>query len=243
MSRGSRGGGRGGGRGGFRGGGAFGPGGNPPMGLTFADIQAMSREADALYPPLDPLPVLSDFSTEEKKTCELQTGFITRLRKSPYYVVETVKSNELERYSDKYRQTPASLPALKRKELHALFFPSEIFDGYFNPKKKRKGCVLSTSSRKCVDTFTLPAEKKVKATRLNLDELVEEAEELWTIYQEKSGEERSDAGSQVAESDYDVEEEYDNDYAENYFDNGEGDDLDDLGAGGAGDDGGGADYD
>lgn len=59
------------------------------------------------------------------------------------------------------------------------------------------------------------------------------------LYQEKSGEERSDVGSQDAESDYDVEEEYDNDYAENYFDNGEGDDLDDLGGGGGGDDGGG----
>lgn len=43
--------------------------------------------------PLDPLPVLSDFSTEEKKICELQTSFITRLRKSPYYVVETIKPN------------------------------------------------------------------------------------------------------------------------------------------------------
>lgn len=111
--------------------------------------------------PLDPLPVLSDFSAEEKKISELQTGFITRLRRSPYYVVETVKLNgqvvftyahlmlilhiDLERYSDKYRQTSASLPALKRKDLHAPFFPSEIFDAYFNPKKKRKGCVLSTS--------------------------------------------------------------------------------------------------
>jgi len=31
-----------------------------------------------------------------------------------------------------------------------------------------------------------------------------------------------------------VDEEFDNDYAENYFDNGEGDDLDDLGDGGGG---------
>lgn len=46
-------------------------------------------------------------------------------------------------------------------------------------------------------------------------------------------------GSQAAESDYDVDEEYDNDYAENYFDNGEGDDIDDLGAGGGEDGGGG----
>jgi len=38
-----------------------------------------------------------------------------------------------------------------------------------------------------------------------------------------------------------VDEEYDNDYAENYFDNGEGDDVDDLGGGG-GDDGGGKFY-
>lgn len=43
--------------------------------------------------PLDPLPVLSDFPAEEKKISELQTGFITRLRKSPYYVVETVKTH------------------------------------------------------------------------------------------------------------------------------------------------------
>ena len=104
--------------------------------------------------------------------------------------------------------------------------------------------------RACLDASALLTEKKVKATRLNLDELVEEAEELVRsfrshtftfsvgIYQEKSGEERSDAGSQAAESDYDVEEEYDNDYAENYFDNGEGDDLDDIGGGG-GDEGGG----
>ena len=32
--------------------------------------------------------------------------------------------------------------------------------------------------------------------------------------QEKSSEERSDAGSQAAESDYNVDEEYDNDYAD-----------------------------
>lgn len=34
-----------------------------------------------------------------------------------------------------------------------------------------------------------------------------------------------------------MDEEYDNDYAENYFDNGENDDMDDLGGGGGGDDG------
>ncbi|KAG6337001.1 hypothetical protein ID866_2102 [Astraeus odoratus] len=175
----------------------------------------MSREADPLYPPLDPLPVLLDYSEEEKRICEIQNGFAARLRKSAYYIVEPVKSNELERYSDKYRQSPASQPTLRKSDLHAPFFPQEIFEAYFNPKKRRK------------------AEKKAKPARFNLDDLVDDAEE-----QEKSGDEGSNAGSQQAESDYDVDEEYDNDYADNYFDNGEGDDLDDI-VGGGGDDGGG----
>jgi hypothetical protein len=42
--------GRGGGRGGFGGRSSFGASNPPPMGLTYADIQAMSREQGALYP-------------------------------------------------------------------------------------------------------------------------------------------------------------------------------------------------
>ncbi|EGO03926.1 hypothetical protein SERLA73DRAFT_175621 [Serpula lacrymans var. lacrymans S7.3] len=192
----------------------------PPMGLSFADIQAISREGDALYPPLEPLPVLNEYSDDEKRICDLQIGFAARLRKSAYYLVEATKSNEIDRYSDKYRQSAASQPTLKKKDLHAPFFPQEILDGYFNPKKKRK------------------VEKKATSKRMNIDDLAEDGED-----QEKSGDEHSDVGSRV-ESDYDVDEEYDNDYAENYFDNGEGDDMDDLGGGGGGDEGGGGgDYD
>ena len=42
--------GRGGSRGGFGGRTAFGANNPPPMGLTFADIQAISREQSELYP-------------------------------------------------------------------------------------------------------------------------------------------------------------------------------------------------
>ena len=52
--------GRGGGRGGFGGRPSFGGNNPPPMGLTFADIQAMSREQSALY-PVRPRPLLSAF--------------------------------------------------------------------------------------------------------------------------------------------------------------------------------------
>ena len=43
------------------------------------------------------------------------------------------------RYSDKYRPSLASQPTLKRKDLHQPFFPQEVFEDYFNPKKKKTG--------------------------------------------------------------------------------------------------------
>ncbi|KAJ7631926.1 DNA-directed RNA polymerase III, subunit Rpc31 [Mycena polygramma] len=209
------------GRGGFgRGRGAFVA---PPMGLTHADLQNMSREATAMYPPMIP-PVLSELTEDEKKIAAYQIGFAQRLRKSAYYVVEATKSTEIPRYSDKYRLSVASQPTLKKKDLHAPYFPPDIFEGYFNPKKKRKVETKPT-------TATATAKK-----RMNIDEMGDEDEDKDT-----PSDAPSDAGSQAPDSDYDVDEEYDNDYAENYFDNGENDDNDDLGGGG-GDEGGG-DYD
>ncbi|KIP06796.1 hypothetical protein PHLGIDRAFT_19361 [Phlebiopsis gigantea 11061_1 CR5-6] len=187
------------------------------MGLTFTDIQNMSREQTELYPPLDPIPMLTEYNEEEKQIAQLQIGFATRLRQSAYYITESTKSTDLPRYSDKYRPSQTSQPTLKRKDLHQPFFPQEIFEDYFNPKRRKAG--ERTSSKK----------------KVNLDKLVDDAADL-----EKSDAEGSEAGSELADEDYDVDEEFDNDYAENYFDNGEGDD-DDL-AGGGGDDGGG-DYD
>ncbi|KDR79998.1 hypothetical protein GALMADRAFT_222924 [Galerina marginata CBS 339.88] len=216
----SRGGGRGGwggrgGRGGFGGGATV-----PPMGLSYAEMQNLPREATALYPVMA-MPVFTEPSNDEKQIAQLQLGFAARLRKSQYYVVEKKRTTELERYSDKYRPSAISQPTLKRKELHEPFFPTEVLEDYFNPKRKKKA--------------SQPGSKKSK---LNLDELDENGDD-----QEKSSDERTDAGSQAAESDYDVDEEYDNDYAENYFDNGEGDDMDDLGGGGGDEGGGGGDYD
>jgi DNA-directed RNA polymerase III subunit RPC7 len=49
-----------GGRGGFGGRSSLVANNPPPMGLTFADIQAMSREQSALY-PVRPPPLLSTF--------------------------------------------------------------------------------------------------------------------------------------------------------------------------------------
>ncbi|VDC00194.1 unnamed protein product [Peniophora sp. CBMAI 1063] len=208
MSRGGRGGGRGG----------FGGNNPPPMGLTFQDIQALNREEDALYPPMENVPTLSSYTAAERRICEIQSTFTERLRKSAYWVVEPRKASDLEHYSDRHRPELAAQPTLKRKELHEPFFPPDVFEGYFNPKRRRLA-------------------KRAAAKKVNIDELASDAEGD----DDKSGDERSEAGSGVEEEDYDVDEEDDNDYAENYFDNGEGDDDDGLGDGLR--DEGGGDYD
>ncbi len=56
------------------------------------------------------------------------------------------QSVELPRYSDKYRPSPTSQPTLKRKDFHQPFFPQEVFEDYFNPKKRKTGeCLVYPS--------------------------------------------------------------------------------------------------
>lgn len=67
----------------------------PPMGLSFADLATLSREPTALYPSMDPLPVLSALSPTDKKDIRHQIDFEKKMRASPYYIVEHKKSTGL----------------------------------------------------------------------------------------------------------------------------------------------------
>lgn len=49
----------------------------------------------------------------------------------------TCRATELERYADKYRPAAATQPKLERRGLHQPFFPQEVFEAYFDPRKKR----------------------------------------------------------------------------------------------------------
>ena len=106
---------------------------------------------------MEPLPSLDPYTDEDKRICELQLGFVERLQRSAYYIVENVKTNgedhklclyvniylntckELPRYIDKYRPSVATRATLKRKDFHQPFFPPEVFEGYFNARKQKKG--------------------------------------------------------------------------------------------------------
>lgn len=122
--------------------------------------------------------MLTEYSEDEQRIAQLQLGFSARLRKSAYYIVESTKSTgewssceilhtiaemtrriELPRYSDKYRPSLATQPTLKRKDLHQPFFPQEIYESYFNPKKRKI------------------SEKKASKKRVNLDDMAEDAED------------------------------------------------------------------
>lgn len=225
MSRGrGGGGGRGGGRGGFGGrGGLFG-GSMPPMGLTFADLQTLSREPTAMYPDMDPLPVLTEFDDDERRSCQSQNDLIHRLRRSKYYIVEEEKRTDLPRYSDKYRPTAAAQPKLVPSDLNKEFFPPELWEMFFNPKKKPKKM------------------KPKRAKKLDINDLgIEDDDE------KKDGSDEDEEGKKNEDDEEvdDYEDEEEDDYNENYFETGSQDDADDIGGGGEdiGGGGGGADLD
>jgi DNA-directed RNA polymerase III subunit RPC7 len=88
-------------------------------------------------------------------------------------------SQELPRYSDKYRSSTMDQPALKRKELHAPFFPPELFEGYFNPRRKPKSIFLLLDIS-LVKLNMLSLVQKASSTakpRMNLDEMGDEDED------------------------------------------------------------------
>lgn len=88
------------------------------------------------------------------------------------------RSVELPRYSDKYRPSPASQPTLKRKDLHQPFFPQEIFESFFNPKKRKTSMLALRSASAFSDSCIItPADKKGLKKRINLDDMIDDAEE------------------------------------------------------------------
>ena len=73
-----------------------------------------------------------------------------------------------------------SQPTLKRKDLHAPFFPSEVFEDYFNPKRNKKGTVQLTFLLLLSLKLSLLASRVgPRRVKLNLEELGEEGEEVF----------------------------------------------------------------
>ena len=167
--------------------------------------------------PRESLPTLADPTPVEIEIATLQMGYIERMRRSAYYIVEEKKSSELHRYSDKYK-TEARRPQLRKDDLNQEFFPPTVFGAYFDKTKKTKE---RKKRRKTLGGEDDGAEK------LTLDQIMD-------LKDDEAGSEASEAGSQRGSNEGSVVEDYeedsdDNDYADNYFDNGEEDNEDGLG--------------
>jgi len=159
------------------------------------------------------LPAMQQLTESESRAVKYQLDSVARTKRSPYWIVEETKAaDNIERYSDRYRQTGVTHPSLKSEELCQEFFPKDLWDGYFNPAKPPKG---------------VPKKRRKATEKLSLEDL--ELEE--NKGDNDDGAEGSELGSDDR-PDYDEEVSGD-DYENNYFDNGEDDD-DDMNAGDGG---------
>ncbi|KAL1919070.1 uncharacterized protein VTP21DRAFT_2451 [Calcarisporiella thermophila] len=208
MSRG-RGGGRGGGRGRGRGGGGGGGGGPQIPTEMFGDISSMfqTKEPPALFPEYD-TPIPRKLTFVENEQIQLIRAFRQSMKTSQFYLESRAVKKDIQRYSDKYRISEQKRPALRTIKTDLKFFPEELHQ-VINPTKASKG------------------RKQVKAQfDINALDNLEQEEQKGAESEEKEEEEGKEGEEE--EEEYDEEEmEEENDYIESYFDNGEGDDIDD----------------
>ncbi|KAK4053789.1 hypothetical protein OIV83_001445 [Microbotryomycetes sp. JL201] len=224
AARGGRGGGRG-GRGGGRG------GSNMPVGhLLYSDIIAQTKEMkDELYPRVET--VQTEWPTDREAVIAARyNSNIQDLKLTPFFIdgASNEAHSNIERWEDRFKKQGSSsvggYPSLAA--LHAdrqwdkALHPAASFEALLEKKKRRK-----------LAQGRVPGSRK-----LRLDDVTQEGG------LDGEEEEEDSQGEEDPELlDDDEAEEDGNDYEMDYFDNGEEDDFDALGAGGGGggdDDGG-----
>ncbi|KAK4058858.1 hypothetical protein OIO90_000304 [Microbotryomycetes sp. JL221] len=225
-----------GGRGGGRGGGGGRGTNNMPVGhLLYADIIAQTKEMkDELYPKVET--VQTDYPTErEAAISKIYNQSMQDLKLTPFYVDGTPAESTaaLERWTDRFKQRGAgstgaggtypTLAALHaERQWDKALHPAASFEALLEKKKRRR----------------IGEGRAKEARKVRLDDFAKE--------DGAAGEGEREGEDSEAEEDPDLledeeAEEDGNDYEMDYFDNGEDDDFEALGAGGGG--GGGGDDD
>ncbi|KAF7729540.1 hypothetical protein EC973_004214 [Apophysomyces ossiformis] len=173
----------------------------------------------ALFPEMD-VPIPHKPSPTEKSQVKLREEYLKLVRDSPFHLQAPQPPPDIERYSDKYKK------AIVKRTLREIktdydFFPEEL-QSILDPSKMKKKRKIQTEDE-----------------QINLDAILNEAAEEKDEDEEKGedGEKKEGGSEGEYEEDYEDEEELvdDNDYAQNYFDNGEGDEYDDDDGEGGGD--------
>ncbi|KAI9009304.1 DNA-directed RNA polymerase III, subunit Rpc31 [Phycomyces nitens] len=216
-----------GGRGGF-GGGRGGPGGANSGAMQLVSFDMLKDLSSgglfnvntALFPEMD-VPIPRKPNSTENSQWKFKEEFLKQVHESAYHLVPPPPKPDIERYSDKYKLATVRKKTLREIDTDFDFFPEEL-QSVIDPSKAKK----KRKVQKVDDNF-------------NLDDIINAEEKDKDGEDDQGKEEKEGDAASDLEIDEEGEEEElvdDNDYAQNYFDNGEDEDFDDDdGDGGAGD--------
>lgn len=183
---------------GGRGGGRFGGSNMPPMGLTFQDLQLMRKDATELYPTTK-LKYMQAPTEQELSYANASNDFYERIRLSAYNLPEDQEKTGGGTDIERYSDKYKIKPSLVTNQDH-LSSLKAIMNPEFFPRQVFDGVktVKKTTKRERKKIDWDNAENNIEEDN---DEEIEEEEEI-------------DDGEDDA------------DYANQYFDNGEGDEDD-----------------
>lgn len=207
MSRGGRGGGFG------RGGGGGGPAQGAMQLVSFDLLKDLGsgnlfNVNTALFPEMD-VPIPRKPTSNEIQEWKLRKEYLAMIKDSPFHLTAPPPPPDIERYSDKYKVV-ATRRNLREIETNLDFFPDEL-QTILDPKRKKKTKANTSQNEYGLVEALLNAEGKDGDKTDDEDDENKEDPDAENEYEEEDEEELVD----------------DNDYGQNYFDNGEGDDLDD----------------
>ena len=170
-----------------------------------------------LYPLLEFKPLPLKTGDEEDYMLVVKKQLLLKARDSPFYIKPDVEKQDIERYTDKFQQ--------KSNKNEELPIDWSQMPAILRPQKK--------GVKRKVKSFT----PNVKVSRIDVDQTLDAIERSDDVDDEGGGGEggEGEEGGEVVEDEQEADEEMDEgtDYANNYFDNGEGyledDDDDDDG--------------
>jgi DNA-directed RNA polymerase III subunit RPC7 len=163
------------------------------------------------------LPHVKALNKHEDKFVARHKDMVERIQQSRCYLGVVVEKKEVESYADRLLDK-AKRPALKDLYTNVLFFPEEL-QGLFHPMKKAK---------RVYALFVVY--NRVRTKDVSLDKLLDGVTDD-PAEEDDEDKPKPDAASDEEPQPAEEEEEEENDYVDNYFDNGEGDDVDDASGG------------
>uniref|UniRef100_A0A182WEW6 DNA-directed RNA polymerase III subunit n=1 Tax=Anopheles minimus TaxID=112268 RepID=A0A182WEW6_9DIPT len=183
------------------------------LGVTSKEIQAVTSAAPPpLYPPLLSKPVPLESNADRSYKILWKEDFISYLRESTYYTTKKSSKITVQRYCDKVINVIENDPKTKREgDFLWKLMPAELKPSF----KRVKVASGSTKEKRMRSADDIDA--KLKA----LEQKESSGDTADVVKKEKSDSEDEKDGEDQEEEVIDEEMDDDNDYGNNYFDNGE----------------------